>query len=104
MLIREAHMRKARRRSSGIAPFRWEFDETRRLCRINEAEQATAWWMQALRDAARTLREIAGELNEAGVATKTGSGWWSPSVVRAALMRPPLVPRPDAGETAGGAA
>lgn len=74
MLIREAHMRKARRRTSGIALFGWEFDQTRRMCRINEAEQAAARWMRELRDAGRSLPEIADVLNEAGVATNAGSG------------------------------
>lgn len=85
-----AHMRKSGLRISGIAPYGWEFDETGRLCRASESEQATLRWMRGLRAAGRSLREIAAELNEAGVATKTGSGSWSPSVVRAALLRPSL--------------
>lgn len=82
-----AHMRRAGRRISGIAPYGWEFDETGDLCRVNAEEQATLRRMRKLRTAGRSLREIASELNATGVATKTGSGAWSPSVVRAALLR-----------------
>lgn len=87
-----AHMRKSGLRISGIAPFGWDFDETGRLCRVNEAEQATTRRMHDLRAAGRSLREIARELNDDGISTKTGSGMWSPSVVRAALMRADIGP------------
>jgi len=43
--------------------------------------------IRAERDAGRTLREIAAELNERRVATAHGGAQWWPSTVRAVIQR-----------------
>lgn len=77
------HFKRANHKVFSQAPYGWAV-AGKDLVPV-EAEQAIIQRIYQLRDAGKKLQAIAGELNRAGIRTKTGSDWY-PSSVRNVLV------------------
>lgn len=85
-LIRErteaamSHLRKHKRRISGLIPYGFELgDDGMSLLDVEEEQQAIGL-MKALRSDGMSLRKIAADLEERAIPTKTGAKWSAPTV------------------------
>jgi DNA invertase Pin-like site-specific DNA recombinase len=71
----------------GAVRFGYDLSDDGRQLVANQLEQDAISLMQQLRQAGRTLREIAAELTSRGIPTKGGNGSWKHSAVAYILSR-----------------
>ena len=85
---REAMQHKrANNERVGNIPFGWDLDGDNGQLVANEDEQHVIQRIHELRAEGLSLRDIAGELDDAGIQTKQGRRRWSAKVVRDILRR-----------------